>query len=72
MFERPENVIPAAVKTWQRVLASLVPETGEEEHFQKVEKRVSVETCEKPHAGLNRLSVAAEIKERDSRRGPTS
>ena len=47
MFERPENVIPTAVQTWQCVLASLFPETGEEEHFQKVEKRVSVETCEK-------------------------
>ena len=47
MFERPENVIPTAVQTWQCVLASLFPETGKDEHFQKVEKRVSVETCEK-------------------------
>ena len=47
MFERPEKVIPAAVKTWQGVLASLFPETGKDEHFQKVKKRVSLETCEK-------------------------
>ena len=72
MFERPENVIPTAVQTWQCVLASLFPETGEEEHFQKVEKRVSVETCEKTNAEVNRLSSSAQIKERDSRRGPTS
>ena len=48
---RPENVIPTAVKTWQCVLASLFPEAGEEEHFQKVSKRVSLETCEKTDAG---------------------
>ena len=54
MFERPENVIPTAVQTWQRVLASLFPETGKDEHFQKVEKRVSVETCEKNSANLRR------------------
>ena len=51
MFERPENVIPTAVQTWQCVLASLFPETGEEEHFQKVSKRVSLETCEKTQPG---------------------
>ena len=59
MFERPENVIPTAVQTWQCVLASLFPETGEDEHFQKVTKRVSLETCEKTDVssdGVNGLS----------------
>ena len=59
MFERPENVIPTAVHTWQCVLATLFPETGEEEHFQKVETRVSVETFEKTDVttdGVNGLS----------------
>ena len=59
MFERPENVIPTAVQTWQGVLAILFPETGEEEHFQKVPKRISLETCEKTQPatdGVNGLS----------------
>ena len=73
MFERPENVIPTAVQTWQGVLAILFPETGEEEHFQKVPKRISLETCEKTDVtpdgvnGLSETKAAAGEFERDSR-----
>ena len=73
MFERPEKVIPAAVKTWQGVLASLFPETGEEEHFQKASKRISLETCEKTQPtsdGVNGLSATQDICRRIWTRQP--
>ena len=73
MFERPENVIPTAVQTWQRVLASLFPETSKDEHFQKVEKRVSVETCEKTQPtldGVNGLSATQDSCRRIWNRQP--
>ena len=60
MFERPAVTIPTAVEIWQCVLASLFPETGEEEHFQKVSKRISLETFEKTDVssdGVNGLSA---------------
>ena len=40
-FERRENVIPTAVLGRQRVLVILLAETGDIQHFQNVEKRVS-------------------------------
>ena len=47
----------------------MFPETGEEEHFQKVSKRISLETCEKTDVtsdGLRR----AEGTQRNSRQLP--
>ena len=50
-LERPEKVIPVAVVLRQRVLATLIGETGDQEQFVKVEKRFPLATCEKTQLG---------------------
>ena len=46
-LERPEKVIPVAVVLRQRVLATLIGETADQEQLLKVEKRFPLATCEK-------------------------
>ena len=54
------------------ILVKLHPERGDRPRFQRGDKRVSLETCEKTEVASNPLSPPARIKERDSGRDPTS
>ena len=51
---------------------SCVPRMGTNHDLNEAKNAFRTRRVKKTHAVLNRLSLAAEIKETDSRRGPTS
>ncbi len=54
------------------ILVKLHPERGDQPRFQRGEKRVSLETCEKTQVASNPLSPSAGLKETESGRDSTS
>ena len=54
------------------ILVKLHPESGDQTRFQRGEKRVWLETCEKTNVTLNPLSPRSGIKETECGRDATS